>query len=73
MRIRERMEARGILPVQLADAMSVSPGAVNKWVYGKANPSADKLPALAGLLGCTIDELFGQGGPSQAAGQPGRA
>ena len=50
MRIRERMEARGILPIQLADAMSVSPGAVNKWVYGKANPSADKLPALAGLL-----------------------
>ena len=33
MRIRERMEARGILPVQLADAMGVSPSAVNKWVY----------------------------------------
>ena len=59
MRIRERMEARGILPIQLADAMSVSPGAVNKWVYGKANPSADKLPLLARVLGCSIDELFG--------------
>ena len=58
MRIRERMEARGILLVQLADAMSVSPGAVNKWVYGKANPSADKLPLLARVLGCSIDELF---------------
>ena len=33
MRIRELMEARGILPVQLADAMGVSPSAVNKWVY----------------------------------------
>ena len=63
MRIRERMEARGILPIQLADAMNVSPGAVNKWVYGKANPSADKLPALADLLGCTIDALYGRAGP----------
>lgn len=59
MRIRERMEARGILPIQLADAMSVSPSAVNKWVYGKANPSADKLPLLARVLDCSIDELFG--------------
>lgn len=71
MRIRERMEARGILPVQLADAMSVSPGAVNKWVYGKANPSADKLPLLARVLGCSIDELFGgdqQDNQGEAAG-----
>ena len=71
MRIRERMEARGILLVQLADAMSVSPGAVNKWVYGKANPSADKLPLLARVLGCSIDELFGgdqQDNQGEAAG-----
>lgn len=58
MRIREQMEARGILPIQLADAMDVTPGAVTKWVYGKANPSADKLPLLAKVLGCSIDELF---------------
>lgn len=71
MRIRERMEARGILPIQLADAMNVSPGAVNKWVYGKANPSADKLPLLARVLGCSIDELFGgdqQDNQGEAAG-----
>ena len=60
MRIRELMEARGILCVQFADAMGVSPSAVNKWVYGKAYPSADKLPKLAELLGCSIDELFDQ-------------
>ena len=71
MRIRERMEARGILPVQLADAMGVSPGAVGKWVYGKANPSADKLPLLARVLGCSIDELFDDrppGGRGEDAG-----
>ena len=71
MRIRELMEARGILSVQFADAMGVSPSAVNKWVYGKAYPSADKLPKLAELLGCTIDELYrapGAPGGEEAAG-----
>lgn len=71
MRIRERMEARGILLVQLADAMSVSPSAVNKWVYGKANPSADKLPLLARVLGCSIDELFDDQPPGAGGGAAG--
>lgn len=73
MRIRERMEARGILPIQLADAMSVSPGAVNKWVYGKANPSADKLPLLARVLGCSIDELFDDRPPGGRGRPPAEA
>lgn len=68
MKIKERREALGLTRVQLADRMGVSKVAVRKWEVGLAKPSADKLPALAGLLGCTIDELFGQGGPPQAAG-----
>ena len=73
MKIKDYREMAGLTRVQLADRMGVSKVAVRKWEVGLAHPSADKLPALAGLLGCTIDELFGQGGPSQAAGQPGRA
>ena len=68
MKIKERREALGLTRVQLADRMGVSKVAVRKWEMGMTNPSADKLPALAGLLGCTIDELFGQGDPPQAAG-----
>ena len=68
MKIKERREALGLTRAQVADRMGVSKVAVQKWEIGKANPSADKLPALAGLLGCTIDELFGKGDPSQAAG-----
>lgn len=67
MRIRERMEARGIFPAQLAAAMNVSLPAVNKWLYGKANPSADKLPLLARVLGCSIDELFDDTPPEAAS------
>lgn len=29
-------------------------------------PSAAKLPLLASVLGCTIDELFGRSPPDQA-------
>ena len=73
MKIRDHRETEGLTRAQVARRLGVSPTAVRKWEVGLAHPSADKLPALAGLLGCTIDELFGQGGPSQAAGQPGGA
>ena len=71
MRVRELLETRGITRVQLADAMGVSTMAVHKWVSGQAYPSADKLPQLARVLGCSIDELFDDrppGGRGEAAG-----
>lgn len=68
MKIKDYREMAGLTRVQLADRMGVSKVAVRKWEVGLAKPSADKLPALAKLLGCTIDELFGKGDPSQAAG-----
>ena len=69
MRVRELLEARGITRVQLADAMGVSTMAVHKWVSGQAYPSADKLPQLARLLNCTIDELFDSEPPGGAPGE----
>lgn len=59
MKIREWMELKGLQGVQVAAALNVSSNAVSKWVNGQAYPSADKLPALANLFGCTIDQLFG--------------
>lgn len=44
----------------LADLMSVAQQAVAKWEAGEAMPRADKLPELAKILGCTIDELFAE-------------
>lgn len=60
LRIRELMEQRGLQCIQVADAMNVSPSCITKWLKGSAYPSADKLPALANLLGCSIDALFGR-------------
>lgn len=58
MRICELIEQRGIRRIELAAAMGVSPACVTKWAKGTAMPSADKLPRLAAVLGCTIDELY---------------
>lgn len=64
MRLRELMEERGLAGYQVAEALHVDPSAVSKWVSGQVMPRADKLPALAVLLGCTIDGLFGLSGPT---------
>ena len=65
MRIKEIREARGMTRKQIADAVGVSEVAVYYWENGRQKPSADKLPKLAELLGCTIDELY------RASGAPG--
>jgi len=42
----------------LAEALAVSRQAVGKWESGQALPEAATLPALADLLGCTLDQLM---------------
>lgn len=60
MRIKERREALGLTRVQVADSLDVTKVAVRKWEVGLAMPNADKLPALADLLNCSIDALYGR-------------
>lgn len=60
MRIRVLRQAQGLSQVQVADALGISPPAVCKWETGRAIPSGDKLPALATLFRCTIDDLYEQ-------------
>lgn len=61
MRIREHREAMGLTRIQVADRLGVTKVAVRKWEVGLAMPNADKLPALADLLNCSIDALYGRG------------
>lgn len=63
MRIKERREAMGLTRIQVADRLGVTKVAVRKWEVGLAMPNADKLPALADLLGCSIDALYGRDSP----------
>ena len=60
MRIKEYREAMGLTRIQVADRLGVTKVAVRKWEVGLAMPNADKLPALADLLHCSIDALYGR-------------
>ncbi|MBR2697535.1 MAG: helix-turn-helix transcriptional regulator [Clostridia bacterium] len=51
-------EAAGLSQPQLAAALGLTRMAVSAWETGTALPQADKLPAIARVLGCSIDELF---------------
>lgn len=66
MRITELREAKGMSKTELARAMDVDLAAVHRWETGTAMPLAAKLPKLADLLGCSIDELYGRPGPSDS-------
>lgn len=56
--ISELRQKVNITQAQLAEKIGVRQSAVANWENGLANPSTDKLPAIAAALGCTIDDLF---------------
>ncbi|MGN1250747.1 MAG: helix-turn-helix domain-containing protein [Candidatus Spyradocola sp.] len=51
-------EKAGISQKHLAQSLGVTQGAVSQWEQDIAMPGADKLPRLARILGCTINDLF---------------
>lgn len=60
MNIMKERRLRGAIPTQheVARLLGVEASAVSKWERGLAKPRADKLPTLAKLYGCTIEELL---------------
>lgn len=61
---KELRERAGLTQIQLAAALNVSQSTVSQWETGAALPTTDKLPKLAEILGCRIDDLFREGGVS---------
>ena len=51
---------RGAIPTQreVARVLGVKAASVSKWECGLSKPRADKLPMLAKLYGCSIEELL---------------
>lgn len=60
MNVMKERRLRGAIPTQreVAKILGVRGSAVSKWENGLSKPRADKLPKLAKLYGCTIDELL---------------
>ena len=59
--IKQRRIALGLDQKDLAELLGCDNSTVCKWETGAALPQASKLPALAAVLGCTIDDLFEKG------------
>lgn len=58
-KIRARREAAGLTQGEVAARMGYqSASIVTLWESGERKPPSDKLPQLARILGCSIDDLF---------------
>lgn len=58
MRIKELREARGIQAKALAEACGVTQSAVCHWEANDVQPSTEKLPVIAAMLGVQIGDLY---------------
>ena len=58
MTIKKMREKAKLSQEKLAELLGVTQGAVSQWESGEVSPTTDKLPELAKILGCTIDELY---------------
>lgn len=57
-KIRTLRLAKGLTLQALGDVFGINRASVSEWESGKSKPEPDKLPALARVLGTTIDELM---------------
>ena len=51
-------EKANLTQESLAKLINVDRSTIAKWETGEASPRSDKLPTLANVLNCTIDDLF---------------
>ena len=58
MNIKKAREKVGLTQQELANELGVVQSTVAMWETQNSLPRADKLPMLAKILGCTIEELL---------------
>lgn len=58
MTLKERREAAGLTPAQVAKKLDVTASAVYNWEYGYNGIIRKYQKRLARLYGCTVDELM---------------
>ncbi len=63
--LKELRQKCGYTQIILAEKMGVSQSSLAGWETGDSFPAAEKLPKLADILGCTIDQLYGRGEPER--------
>lgn len=56
--IKDKLARIGKKQVELAAELGVSEVMVSQWAAGQKTPRAERLPALAQALNCTVDDLY---------------
>lgn len=56
--IEHMRKQRNMTQSELAQLLGVSQANISQWETGEAMPRADKLPELAKVFGCSIDDLY---------------
>lgn len=58
MSFKSAREKAGMTLTKAAQMIGVSKAAVSLWETGKMAPRADKLPRIAEIYGCRVDDLL---------------
>lgn len=58
MRIKELRESLKLTQEDLAKKLNIGRTSVSMWENGEAMPRADKLPEIAKVLNCSIEDLY---------------
>lgn len=66
MKIQVLREQAGLSKADVARRLGLDLSAICHWERGTAIPRADKLPLLADMFGCSIDELYGRDPPGRS-------
>ncbi len=56
--LKKLREKTGLTQKDIASALNIDTSTVTKWETGESRPRAEKLPEIARLLGCSVDDLF---------------
>lgn len=56
--VKKLREKAGITQKEFADLLEVGQSTVAMWETGENAPRTDKLPKIAEILQCSIDDLF---------------
>ncbi len=58
MKIKELREKKKLKQEDIAKELNIDRSTVAKWETGESTPRTDKLPILAKILDCTVNDLF---------------
>lgn len=60
MNLKNRRIECGFTQEYLANLLGINRSTVSMWETGESMPRADKLPKLAAILGCSINDIFSE-------------